>query len=68
MQSNAKVIRLVEANATVVVEGHCDSRGSTEYNLALGEKRAMSAKQYLIELGVDESRLEITSYGEERLR
>ena len=67
MQSNAKVIRLVDANTTVIVEGHCDSRGSTEYNLALGEKRAMSAKQYLIELGVDESRLEITSYGEERL-
>ena len=67
MQSNARVIELVNVDRKVIVEGHCDSRGSTEYNLALGEKRALTAKQYLIELGIDERRLEITSYGEERL-
>lgn len=52
--------------ATIVLEGHCDSRGSSEYNLALGEKRAQVAMRYLKQLGVDESRLQITSYGEER--
>jgi len=67
MQSNANVIKLVEEQTRVVVEGHCDSRGSTEYNLALGEKRALTAKQYLVELGIDANRLQITSYGEERL-
>lgn len=55
-------------NATVVVqiEGHCDERGSIEYNLALGEKRANSVKTYLSQLGVDGSRLQVISYGEER--
>jgi peptidoglycan-associated lipoprotein len=50
----------------VQVEGHCDNRGSTEYNLALGERRALSIRQYLIKLGVNPDRLEIISYGEER--
>jgi peptidoglycan-associated lipoprotein len=51
---------------SVTIEGHCDERGTNEYNLALGERRAESAKKYLVNLGVDASRLETVSYGEER--
>ena len=53
-------------SATVSIEGHCDERGTVEYNLALGEKRALNVKNFLIGLGVDESRLSTVSYGEER--
>jgi peptidoglycan-associated lipoprotein len=49
----------------VVIEGHCDERGSDEYNLALGERRAQSVKQYLVSLGVAAERLDTISYGEE---
>jgi peptidoglycan-associated lipoprotein len=49
-----------------IVEGHCDERGTTEYNMALGEKRAHSAKKSLAAAGVDASRLETVSYGKER--
>ncbi len=52
--------------ATVIIEGHCDNRGTNEYNLALGEGRAQSAKTFLVDLGIDLSRLEIISYGEEQ--
>lgn len=52
--------------ATVQVEGHCDERGTTEYNLGLGERRANAAKGYLINLGVEKERISIVSYGEER--
>ncbi|MEO8218813.1 MAG: peptidoglycan-associated lipoprotein Pal [Acidobacteriota bacterium] len=48
------------------VEGHCDSRGTEQYNLALGDRRANTAKDYLITLGVDGSRITTISYGEER--
>lgn len=51
--------------ARVEVEGHCDERGTNEYNLALGAKRAESVKRYLIDLGVSPSRLSTISYGEE---
>jgi len=51
---------------TVTIEGHCDSRGTNEYNLALGDRRAQSVKQFLIDLGIDPSRLHTVSYGEER--
>ncbi len=50
----------------VVVEGHADERGTREYNLALGERRASSVKDYLIALGIDPSRVETISYGKER--
>jgi peptidoglycan-associated lipoprotein len=50
----------------VNIEGHCDNRGSDEYNLALGERRAMAAKDYLVSLGVAAERLEVISYGEEQ--
>lgn len=49
-----------------IVEGHCDERGTTEYNLALGDKRAHSAKKGLVASGVDASRIEGISYGKER--
>lgn len=52
--------------ARVAIEGHCDERGTNEYNLALGDRRAFSAKSFLTDLGVDESRLTTISYGEER--
>lgn len=50
----------------ILIEGHCDERGTAEYNLALGEKRANAAKQYLIQLGISEDRISTISYGEER--
>lgn len=51
---------------TVQIEGHADSRGSVEYNLALGERRAKSVKEYLVGLGIDPKRLTIISYGKEK--
>ena len=51
---------------TVIIEGHADNRGTNEYNLALGEGRAQSAKTFLMDLGIDGSRLQTISYGEER--
>ena len=53
-------------NAKVTIEGHCDDRGTNEYNLALGEGRAQSARAFLVDLGVKESKLIAISYGEER--
>jgi len=49
-----------------LIEGHCDSRGTSEYNLALGERRSASAKEYLVKLGVPSYRLESVSFGAER--
>jgi peptidoglycan-associated lipoprotein len=53
-------------NVQVTIEGHCDERGTNEYNLALGDRRANSAKAYLMDLGIYGSRLNTISYGEER--
>jgi peptidoglycan-associated lipoprotein len=53
-------------NVTVIVEGHCDERGTREYNLALGEKRAMAVRNYLIANGVAPNRVQTISYGKER--
>jgi peptidoglycan-associated lipoprotein len=50
---------------TVTIEGHCDERGTAEYNLALGERRAAAAQAYLVSLGIPASRLRIVSYGRE---
>ena len=64
----------VEANAdmlarfptwAVTIEGHCDERGTPEYNLALGERRAVAARRYLVELGLDAGRVRTVSYGKE---
>ena len=65
MKDNAAWIQ-GHAGTNVTVEGHCDERGSTEYNIALGDRRANSAKKYLANLGVDGKRLSTISYGEER--
>lgn len=51
---------------TITVEGHCDERGTREYNLALGERRANSVRSYMEALGIDNSRLSIISFGKER--
>ena len=53
-------------NLTVTVEGHADERGTREYNLALGERRANSAKNFLVSLGIDARRVATISYGKER--
>ncbi len=52
--------------AQVMIEGHCDERGTNEYNLALGDRRAFSSKSFLVDLGIADSRLTTISYGEER--
>jgi peptidoglycan-associated lipoprotein len=53
-------------NVTVTIEGHCDERGTREYNLALGERRAQAAKNVLVALGIPASRISTISYGKER--
>ena len=64
----AKKAKWMRENRTtsVTIEGHCDNRGTNEYNLALGEGRAQSAKAFLVDLGIEASRLNTISYGEER--
>ncbi len=52
--------------AKIIIEGHCDERGTNEYNLALGDRRAFSSKSFLVDLGIANSRLTTVSYGEER--
>ncbi len=54
------------SDVSVIIEGHCDERGTREYNLALGEKRAQSVKNYLIGLGISADRVSTISYGKER--
>jgi len=60
--------KYMEANSgsKVVIEGHCDERGSVEYNLALGERRAKAAKDFLVSYGIPETRMTTISYGKER--
>jgi peptidoglycan-associated lipoprotein len=64
MEANANLLRA--GSGSVVIEGHCDERGTLAYNLVLGEKRAKSVKRYLEELGIPGSRIQTTSYGEVR--
>ena len=73
IQSSAKptlegIAQLLKDNGDwkILVEGHCDERGTHEYNLSLGEQRALSTKRYLVSLGIGESRFQTISYGEER--
>ena len=65
LDANAGWLR-ASGSKTVLIEGHCDERGTVAYNLVLGEKRARAAKQYLQDLGVPASQLQTTSYGEAR--
>jgi peptidoglycan-associated lipoprotein len=64
LQANADAVSQHSDWGVIVVEGHCDERGSEEYNLALGERRANSTKQYLVDLGVSSSRLDTVRFGE----
>jgi peptidoglycan-associated lipoprotein len=62
---NAVVLK-ENSSVKIRIEGNCDERGTVEYNLALGERRAASARDYLINLGIDADRISIISYGKER--
>lgn len=64
LEAQAKYLK--ETGKTIIVEGHCDERGTREYNLALGERRANSVKQALVSLGVEAGRISTISYGKER--
>ncbi len=64
LMSNAMLLKSAPA-VKIQIEGHCDERGSDEYNLALGEKRALATKNYLVSLGISANRMSVISYGEE---
>lgn len=64
LQSNADILRS-QPTLRIRIEGHCDERGSADYNLALGDRRAIGAKQYLVDLGIAYSRIETVTFGEE---
>ena len=66
LEENAQVLLNGKKDARVVIEGHCDERGTVEYNIALGQRRADAVKKYLVNLGVDPSRITTVSYGKER--
>ncbi|MGH9339289.1 MAG: peptidoglycan-associated lipoprotein Pal [Acidobacteriota bacterium] len=65
LEQNAQTFRRFPG-ARIIVEGHCDERGTEEYNLALGDRRAQATRNYLVQLGVDGAQLETISFGEER--
>ncbi len=65
LEQNADYLKK-NPDVKVIVEGNCDERGTNEYNLALGERRALNGKKFLVELGVKQDRIRTISYGEER--
>lgn len=65
LEQNADYLK-ANSSVRVIIEGNSDDRGTNEYNLALGERRALNAKTYFIELGIEEYRIRTVSYGEER--
>jgi peptidoglycan-associated lipoprotein len=65
LERNAEWLK-ANPKAKILIEGHCDERGTIEYNLALGDKRANAVRNYLISLGVDPTRMATISYGEEK--
>jgi len=65
LDENAKILK-ANKNIKIQIEGHCDERGGIQYNIALGERRALAAKKYLVNKGVEESRISIISYGKEK--
>jgi len=65
LDRNAKLLR-DRSDLRITIEGHCDERGTVEYNMSLGERRAQAARDYLIAAGVTAARIEIISYGKER--
>ena len=66
VENNADFLKK-SSTVRIRIEGNCDERGTNEYNLALGERRAQSAKKYLVNLGVADARLETVSWGEEKV-
>ena len=69
LQKNAQALRAILAdfpNAVISLEGHCDERGSAEYNLGLGDRRASSVKDFLTAAGLSDGKLQPVSYGKER--
>jgi peptidoglycan-associated lipoprotein len=69
LTKDAEVIKRIltaDPSFTIVIEGHCDERGSEEYNLALGDRRALAVKEFLVQLGVPEGRMKTISFGKER--
>jgi peptidoglycan-associated lipoprotein len=64
LQANAEVLKKYPT-MQVTIEGHCDERGTAEYNLALGERRALAARTYLVSLGIPADRIKTVSYGKE---
>lgn len=65
LQANADWLR-EHTDVAILIEGHCDERGTRQYNLALGDRRASATRDYLVALGIGANRVEIVSYGEER--
>jgi len=65
INNNSRVLKN-HSDVNLLIEGHCDERGTEEYNLALGERRAKSVRDYLIDLGVMENHIQTISYGESR--
>ena len=65
LSSNARWLK-EHPGFQLVIEGHCDERGTNEYNMALGDKRANAVRNYLVDAGIEASRLRTISYGEER--
>lgn len=65
LEYNAEVLKQYP-DTRITIEGHCDERGTVEYNLALGEKRADAVRDYLAQLGINKTRMETISYGKER--
>ncbi len=65
LNQDARILR-AQKDVHLVIEGHCDERGTVQYNLALGEKRAREVKDYLVSLDIDPSRIDIVSYGKEK--
>ncbi|MEA3464419.1 MAG: peptidoglycan-associated lipoprotein Pal [Thermodesulfobacteriota bacterium] len=65
LEENAHYLQ-INANANIVIAGHCDERGSDEYNLALGERRAIASGNYLAAMGISPQRIGVISYGEEK--
>lgn len=67
LKSNVAVLKKLPTSVTIRVEGHCDDRGTIEYNIALGQRRANAVRSYYATAGIAGNRLETISYGEERL-
>ena len=66
LEKDAELLKSTYKDSSVLIEGHCDERGTVEYNLELGKRRAQAVKDYLVDLGIEESRIHIVSYGKER--